>query len=102
MGPPKKGRQDVERRLFDLSIGPLRLLDTILDKAREHRAAALLRELLIDWRAYPSKSRFSAKDLQIFLVKLGKIEAALRRANEDRSARLVSEIGHEVERWAQS
>ena len=102
MGPRKESREDIERRLFDLSIGPLRLLDTVLDKAGERRPAALLRELLLDWRAYPSKSRFSAKELQDFAATLKTIEASLRKVKEDKGARVVSEIGQELLRWIKS
>src|SRR5690349_5439195 len=96
MGPPKKNRVDLERRLFDLSIGPLRLLDTVLDKAGEHGSGALLRELLLEWRAYPSKSRFSARELRKFASILRTIEGVLRSVNEIQGARLVSEIEQEL------
>jgi len=43
--------EEVERQLFEFSLGPLRILDTLLDKAGQEEAANLLRELLIEWRA---------------------------------------------------
>ena len=102
MGRAKRSHGDVERRLFEISIGPLRLLDSVLEKAGERAAAALLRELLLDWRAYPSRSLYSAGELRSFVMKLGKIEMALHRANEEKSAGLVSRIGQEIERWIKS
>jgi hypothetical protein len=89
----------VERRLFEFSLGPLRLLDTVLDKAGRKKLAGLLRELLVEWRAYPSLSVFSRKDLSGFATALGRIESGLRRARQEAAAGHVAGIRGEIKTW---
>jgi hypothetical protein len=89
----------VERRLFEFSLGPLRLLDTVLDKAGRKKLAGLLRELLVEWRAYPSLSVFSQKDLRGFETMLGRIAAGLRKAGQETAAGHVAGIRGEIRTW---
>jgi hypothetical protein len=89
----------VERRLFEFSLGPLRLLDTVLDKAGQKKPAGLLRDLLLEWRAYPSRTVFSRKHLLGFAATLSRIEAGLRQAGKDDAAGHVARIKGEIEGW---
>jgi hypothetical protein len=92
---------EVERRLFEFSLGPLRLLDTVLEKAGHGKHAGLLRNLLVEWRAYPSLTVFSRKDLLGFAATLGRIEAGLLRAGQEAAAGHVAGIKGEIEGWTQ-
>jgi hypothetical protein len=56
MGAPRRSLGDIEQRLLEISIGLIRLLQTVLDKARQRRPAALLGDVLLDGRAYPGKT----------------------------------------------
>ena len=95
----KSEPEEVERRLFEVSLGPLRLLDTVLEKAGQKRLAGRLRDLLVEWRAYPSLSVFSRKDLRGFEARLGNVEAGLRQAGQEASAGEVAGIKGEIEGW---
>jgi hypothetical protein len=99
MPRPRPKPQEIERRLFEWSLGPLRLLDTVLEKAGQKRLAGRLRELLVEWRAYPSLSVFSGKDLRGFAATLGRIEAGLRRAGQEAAAGQLAGIQGEIEGW---
>jgi hypothetical protein len=99
MGRPRRSRDDIERRLFEISIGPIRLLDTVLEKAGQREPAALLREVLLDWRAYPSKSVYSNEHLRLFASNLEKIESALHQVKDEKAALLVAEIRRELDQW---
>jgi hypothetical protein len=81
---PKLESEGVERRLFEFSLGPLRLLDTVLDKAGQGKRGGLLRDLLIDWRAYPSRTVHSHKDLLRFAAAVGSIEGGTAQGPTDR------------------
>jgi hypothetical protein len=97
--PPGSGPVDVERRLFDLSLGKIRLLDTTLDKAGLPELAMLLRELVMGWRAYPSRSRFSREDLRDFSKKLGQIRDGLGASGCPGGAGLAFDIMREIKSW---
>lgn len=89
--------KDLERRLFEISIGPLRLLDTRLDKAGCRKDADALRSVLVEWRAWPSLSRFSGADLRRFLRKLEKARRALLQAEEPNGEAMIRKVMEEIE-----
>ena len=91
--------EDFERRLFEFSIGDLRLQDTILEKAGQRKAAGLLRDLLLDWRAYPSRTVYSPAQLRRYAAALQKIATALRKAGQAAAADLAARIGREIDGW---
>jgi hypothetical protein len=98
----KRGRGaivDIERRLFEISLGHLRLLDTTLDKAGHPEMAELLRELIMGWRAYPSLSVFSREDLRGFSKKLDQIAAGLRATSHCDESEFVLEVMRELKSW---
>jgi hypothetical protein len=92
-------RVDVERRLFEVSLGELRLLDTVLDKAGQPKLADLLRNLLLDWRAYPSRTKYAPKDLRKYAANLGKVATGLRKAGQGGAAEHATQIKAEIEEW---
>jgi hypothetical protein len=92
-------RDDLERRLFEFSLGELRLLDTVLDKAGQRKLADLLRDLLLDWRAYPSRTKYAPKDLRNYATTLGKVAAGLRKAGQSGAANHAAQIKLEIEEW---
>jgi hypothetical protein len=96
---PTPKPEEIERRLFEFSLGPLRLLDTVLGKAGKGELAGLLRDLLINWRAYPSRTVYSRKDLLRFESTLGRIEAGLRKARLTVAAAHVATMKGEIEGW---
>jgi hypothetical protein len=89
----------VERRLFDLSLGGIRLLDSMLETSGHPELAQLLREMLIDWRAYPSLSVCSQKDLKSYAKRLGQVRAGLHQSGHPGAAGLVDEVKREIEGW---
>ena len=97
--PTQPEPDDIEHRLFEFSLGPLRLLDTVLDQAGQGKRASLLRDLLMDWRAYPSRTIYSRRDLLGFVATLGGIQAGLRKAREGSAAEHVARIIREIETW---
>jgi len=88
---------DVERQLFEFSLGELRLLDTVLDKAGRPKLALLLRDLLVDWRAYPSRTKYSTQDLRKYGALLGKVAAGLRKAGQGAAADHVAGVQRALE-----
>jgi len=90
---------DVERRLFAISLGRIRLFDTILDKAGLRVLADILRGLLMEWRAYPSLSAFSRKDLDRYSGEMAKIAAGLRMAGQEVAAKHADLVGQEIGGW---
>jgi hypothetical protein len=90
---------DVERRLFEISLGNIRLLDTTLEKAGLPDLATLLRELVMSWRAYPSRSVFSREDLRGFLKILDQIMAGLRAGGRLADAEFIREVVREIRSW---
>ena len=59
----------------------------------------MLRELLVEWRAYPNLSVFSRKGLRGYATTLGRIEAGLRRAVQEAAAGHGAGIQGEIEGW---
>jgi hypothetical protein len=92
-------RDDFERRLFEFSLGELRLLDTVLDKEGQPKLATLLRDLIMDWRAYPSRTKYAPKDLRKYAATLGKVAAGLRKAGQGGAAGHAAQIKAEIEEW---
>lgn len=95
----KPGPADLERRLFDFSLGELRLLDAVLQKAGQKKLAGLLRDVLLDWRAYPSRTVYSTAQLRGYAASLGKIAAGLRKAGKAASVEPVLQVKREIESW---
>lgn len=109
MGPQRKRNSriragspaiDVERRLFELSLGKIRLLDTTLDKAGLPELATLLRELVMEWRAYPSRTRFSSQDLQTFSARLGRVVDGLQSTSLPDETESILAVMREIKSWS--
>jgi hypothetical protein len=89
----------IERRLFDISLGGIRLLDSVLEKCGQPDLAEILREMLINWRGYPSLSVFSKKDLRKYAKRLGQVGAGLHRAGHRDAAQIVEDVKREIQGW---
>lgn len=99
MRSKKLSSRDIERRLFEVSVGPLRLLDTLLNSLGKNDLAIQLRDLLTGWRAYPSLTVYSRHDLRSFIASLESIEGGLSELGQRQSADLVHQIRKEVTEW---
>ncbi len=81
-----KDPQHVDRRLFRVSLGPLRRVDS-----------EAVRGMIAGWRDYPSARLVTARDLEGYVEALAGVEAGLRAGGDAASADAVARARRRVE-----